>query len=299
MSVASLITMGLGNVDRVNGMVKDGFASYTGLAEPPANGFQYITAASPVTTNYSLAQGAVPAVVDGDVFIANKVTVPSSYAIVMFADGTVDINSAFDTSRQSFLYNIYRVSGNSVDALSTVWVNEVAPIWDDVVFLDNQIVGYGITVVDLPNSGYVHSPSGDTMTFAISSGALPIGMSLSSGGVLSGTPAFIGAYNFKIRATDITGASTESAAGQIYVTDLPTDTDVHDGGTHVVRESHYNRRKREKIKAAKLAKQRKVRTPEQIAADESVLAEYLIEEAAHIEKLTHIALNMIGSLEIH
>jgi hypothetical protein len=41
-----------------------------------------------------------------------------------------------------------------------------------------------------------------TTTFAISAGALPAGMSLSSAGTVSGTPTATGAFNFTVRATD-------------------------------------------------------------------------------------------------
>jgi hypothetical protein len=217
----------------------------------------------------------------------------------MFADGTLDIQSTFDTSRQSFVYNLYRVSGNYIDVPATVWVNEVAPIWDETIFID-QIVSSLMTPIDLVGQSYVHSPFGDTINFTLTSGALPSGVTLTSNGVISGTPKFTGTYNFEITATDLTGAGTSSAGSQMFV-ELPIEqaTDLHDGGTHVVRESHYNARKRAKIKAAKLAKQRNGRTAEQIAADEAVLAEYLQAEAAHIEKLSNIALNLINSLGIH
>lgn len=43
-------------------------------------------------------------------------------------------------------------------------------------------------------------------SFSISAGALPAGLSLSSGGVLSGTPTAGGTFNFSVRATDASGA---------------------------------------------------------------------------------------------
>lgn len=44
-------------------------------------------------------------------------------------------------------------------------------------------------------------------TFSVSGGALPPGLSLSSGGTLSGTPQAAGGYSFSIRATDSNGQS--------------------------------------------------------------------------------------------
>lgn len=42
-----------------------------------------------------------------------------------------------------------------------------------------------------------------TPTFSISAGALPAGLALAAGGLLSGTPTVFGAFNFTVRATDI------------------------------------------------------------------------------------------------
>ena len=46
-------------------------------------------------------------------------------------------------------------------------------------------------------------------TYALQSGALPPGMSLTSGGTLSGTPTQRGAYSFSVRSTDNTSAYTD------------------------------------------------------------------------------------------
>ncbi len=53
------------------------------------------------------------------------------------------------------------------------------------------------------------SGSGGTgsYTFTLASGALPAGLSLSPGGVLSGTPSSAGTYSFTLRATDAIGCS--------------------------------------------------------------------------------------------
>lgn len=48
------------------------------------------------------------------------------------------------------------------------------------------------------------------VTFNVQSGTLPIGVTLSTAGVLSGTPTVPGTYNFTIRAVDASGASTTS-----------------------------------------------------------------------------------------
>jgi hypothetical protein len=46
-------------------------------------------------------------------------------------------------------------------------------------------------------------------TYALQSGALPLGLSLTSGGVLSGTPTQRGAYSFSVRSTDATAPTAQ------------------------------------------------------------------------------------------
>jgi len=73
------------------------------------------------------------------------------------------------------------------------------------------------------------SASGGTAPYAytISAGALPVGLSLSSSGALSGTPTVSGSFNFTVTATDATtGAAAPYAGAQAYtlVIGAPTIT---------------------------------------------------------------------------
>jgi hypothetical protein len=61
-----------------------------------------------------------------------------------------------------------------------------------------------------------------TYTFTLSSGTLPTGLSLASGGALTGTPTVAGTYNFVVRATDTNGCN-DSLAYSISVS-CPTIT---------------------------------------------------------------------------
>jgi sugar lactone lactonase YvrE len=58
---------------------------------------------------------------------------------------------------------------------------------------------------------YTYTASGGTgaLTFSISSGRLPSGVSLSSAGVLTGSPAMSGSYTFTVRVTDSAGMWAE------------------------------------------------------------------------------------------
>ncbi len=54
------------------------------------------------------------------------------------------------------------------------------------------------------------SATGGSPTWTVSSGALPAGVTLSSSGLLSGTPTAAGDYSFKIKATDGSRSDTQS-----------------------------------------------------------------------------------------
>ena len=166
MSLASITTRGLVG-DRVAGLIKRGLAAYTGLPEPPASGYQYQVCTTTSFTGYSLQQGSSPAVVVGDIFIVQLVTSPSGYAIQVNGDGTVEIFSGGDTSRQSFQYFIYRVASNTIDGPGTVWVNEVVPIWALGPVPTNLALGTALVPFSFVTSGYVSSPSGDTLAIAL------------------------------------------------------------------------------------------------------------------------------------
>lgn len=197
-------------------IARRGFASYTGLPQPPPAGYQYTVCTSTSFAGLSLQQGSFPFVVVGDIFITQLVTSPSGYPIQVNGDGTLQIVTGGDTSRQSFQYFIYRVASNSIDGPATIWDHEVAPSWATPIFLINQVVGVPIAPINLASPTYATSSSGDALTFAVASGALPPGIGL-GGGVLSGTPLAFGTFNFTISAMDNAGISTPSPTSQITV----------------------------------------------------------------------------------
>ena len=62
----------------------------------------------------------------------------------------------------------------------------------------------------------VSSPGGASggaapYTFAVTAGALPTGLSLGSGGALSGTTTASGTFNFTVTATDVNGQTASNA----------------------------------------------------------------------------------------
>lgn len=214
MTIASITTEGFVS-DRVNGLMDEGFSTYTGLREPPLTGWQYKTCTTTSWTGNSIQAGSVPPVAVSDILITETATSPSSYTVQLNSDGTVNILASGDTSRQKFGYQVFRVASNTLDGSATVWVNEVAPIWKSIPAFPPLQIAQSIAPFNF--ASYVNSPAGDTLSFAVASGTIPAGLTLSGFGVLSGTPSVATNYSFMVSALDTTGTSSTSAANNIVV----------------------------------------------------------------------------------
>jgi sugar lactone lactonase YvrE len=97
-------------------------------------------------------------------------------------------------------------------------LNVASPYATQIVTLNGSAVGITISPSTLPNGtlGTAYptqtlTASGGTTapyTFAVTTGSLPPGLSLSTAGVISGTPTAAGTYTFTITATDSTPAAS-------------------------------------------------------------------------------------------
>ena len=96
--------------------------------------------------------------------------------------------------------------------------------------------GYSQTITNTGGTG--------ASTFGVSSGAIPTGMTLSTAGVLNGTPTATGTFNFTITATDTVGATGSqaysvviNAAITVSPATLPTWTVNRPGYTQTITSS--------------------------------------------------------------
>ncbi len=231
MSIATVLSEGLGSFGNIATILGEGLSAYTGLPQPPPAGYQYTTCTSTSFTGASLEQGSSPAVAVGDVFIAQTRTTPSNYLVQVNGNGTFQVFAGGNGSRQSFLYSVYRVASNTIDGPARIWVNEIAPVWNSGINLPTSqyspiLVGTAITPINLASAGYAASPLGDALVFSLATGSLPPGLTLSSAGVLSGTPTAVGSFPFTINATDSANVSVPSPASQLVVTFLQPGTTV-------------------------------------------------------------------------
>ena len=186
---------------------------------------QNITCTSTSWVGDSLQQGSVPPVQVGDTFIVDLTTRPSGYSITVNGDGTFQIAAGGDASRQSFGYSVLRAATNTTDGPATVWINEVGAVWGPAAKIPNLPTGVALALnlaAPLLSPIYATSPEGDTLVFSVSSGSLPIGVTLSSAGILSGVPyGSAAAYQFLLNATDSSGLPVQSPLFEMDVV-VPT-----------------------------------------------------------------------------
>lgn len=181
------------------------------MAAPTGKQFVAITSVGVGSPCEDFNTAVNPDIVNGDYLRANSTTAPGSYAL--------SISAACQFS--------YSGNGSQQTALDTLVYDASAGAYhvDDIDFVDNNSAPFCETdtlVYDFTEDAAISAinlalacsdPDGDTMTFAVTSGTLPVGLSLSSAGSLTGTP------------------TTENEAGvaiTVTATDAYSDTDTLD-----------------------------------------------------------------------
>jgi alpha-tubulin suppressor-like RCC1 family protein len=107
-------------------------------------------------------------------------------------------------------------TGNATNALTDQALTQLVattPTWTTAASLANtaQSVAYSFTLV---------ATNANATGFSVTTGALPLGVTLSSAGVLSGTPTALSTYNFTVRALSTT-SSTIFADRAFTLTTVP------------------------------------------------------------------------------
>ncbi|HEY0660566.1 MAG TPA: putative Ig domain-containing protein [Lysobacter sp.] len=184
------------------------------IATPPT-----ITIAPP-----TLPDGVV-GVAYSQTFTAAGGTAPYTFALpsgtlpVGMSLSSAGVLSGTPTLAGSYTFTLVATDSNgSTSAPVSYTVNVVAPtITIAPATLPDGVVGvaYSQTFTAAGGTG--------PYTFALPSGALPVGMSLSSAGVFSGTPTLAGAYTFTLVATDSNGSTSAPVSYTVNVV-APTIT---------------------------------------------------------------------------
>ncbi len=178
---------------------------------------------APIAGNdsYTTARGsplllAAPGVLANDTDpSATGLSVASAGNVSTTAGGTATLqaNGAFTYTpppspgpfTDSFTYQV--VDGNNRTATGTVTITVIQPT---IVLSPATLPAAttGTAYVQTFASGGGTSP----YSYSVSSGALPAGLVLSSGGLLSGTPTVSGSFSFTVTATDSTGGGAASGS---------------------------------------------------------------------------------------
>lgn len=123
-------------------------------------------------------------------------------------------------------------SEDYVGDTSATWIVKIAGVGDFPATGEPVYEVPVITTTDLesvfknvPTSQRVYV-EGVGLTFDISAGALPDGLTLSSNGIISGTPTTVGAYDFTVRATNPAGSDTQQFTMAVNWTMMETLADA-------------------------------------------------------------------------
>ncbi len=163
--------------------------------------------------------GATTALALSQTFTATGGTAPYAFSLtagalppgIGLASGGVF--SGTPTAAGTYSFSITATDANGFDATNAYTVT----VTDPTVTLTTP--GGALPVAEAYATGYsqAFAASGGqgAHTFAVTAGAIPSGMTLSSAGVLSGTPTAAGAYAFSITASDSSGAPGPFASAPV------------------------------------------------------------------------------------
>lgn len=198
----------------------------------------YATTNQPPTTTLTYGTSATPAVIKvataGDRFNISTLMLTSpgtntQVIISAYRNGVFVTSVPASFTPGTYTFYPQNLNFQNIDELRFVGDG------DGWISIDNLVVApYLPTITLSPAAGALatgavssaynqtFSASGGTSyTYTVSAGSLPAGLTLSSAGVLSGTPTTAGTYSFSVTATD---ASTATATNAYTLTIAPTLT---------------------------------------------------------------------------
>lgn len=104
----------------------------------------------------------------------------------------------------TFTITVTDDAGGTTPQDFTLTITDPPPVWVTASgTLGNRSIAVAMATITLQATD-----NGSVSSYTIASGALPTGVSLSSGGIISGTPTTGGTFTFTVNATDNAGGST-------------------------------------------------------------------------------------------
>ena len=190
-----------------------GTANFTVTATDAAGGT--LSAPYSITINAALASINPPALPDGDVGVsyhqtitASGGTAPYTFAVtsgtlppgLTLATGGLISGAPTTVGTSDFTVTGTDAAGGTISSPYSITVNAALSSLNPAALPGGDVgVAYSQTI----------TASGGTAayTFALTAGTLPSGLTLSAGGVISGTPTTVGTSHFTVTATDAAGGT--------------------------------------------------------------------------------------------
>lgn len=184
---------------------------------------------SPPTITLTPAAGALPGSAAGSAysqtFSASGGATPYSYGITSGAlppglslNGSTGLVSGTPTTAGTFNFTMTATDVNGFTASSAYSITVAVPTLTIDGTLPGSAVGQAYNQTLTASGGVA------PYTFTLQAGALPAGLSLSTGGTLSGTPTLSGSFNLTIRATDSTAGAGPAFVDRSFTLVIATPT---------------------------------------------------------------------------
>ena len=207
----SLPTLSIGNVTLVEGNLGVAIANFALTLDAPSG--QVVTL-NVATANGSATAGSdYVAAVGGFAFLPGETA--KQFQVQVNADTTPEANEQFSVS----LSNVINATIGTGTGTGTI-VNDDVP----VTIAPNTLPAGGVGT----NYNQTLMASGGTgpYGYSLTAGTLPTGLTLGSGGVLSGTPIAAGNFNFTVTSTDSSAAPGPYSGSQAYTVTIAAPTIV-------------------------------------------------------------------------
>lgn len=152
---------------------------------------------------------------------ATLAVAPNNYALAL-SGNTIQVidGSTLKSLSVSYTYNFTSPLSTDLTNLSSAVILPSGLQYSEASVTFNVLVPVSMTNPNLPDGQINESYSAQyqainvhgSATFSLASGALPPGISLSSSGLVSGTPTLLGHYNFNVSVTDNSTSSTVNSS---------------------------------------------------------------------------------------
>ena len=203
-----------------------GTDSSTGTGPYTASGTYTLTTSAPtITVSPSTLSGATVGVATSQSVTASGGTAPYTFALIsgalpagltLSSTGTL---SGTPTAAGTFNFTVRGTDANAYSGTRAYSLTVAAPT---VTLSPTTLTS--ATVGTATSQSVTASGGTAPYTYAVTSGALPAGLSLSSSGTLSGTPTAGGSFNFTVTATDSSTGAGPFTGSRAYTLSVGTPT---------------------------------------------------------------------------